>query len=64
MFVHMHKPSIVNFGASMPFRENGRAMIENEGIKRILYVSHEKFLGLYLTIDRSKFWAFEILQTK
>lgn len=44
----MHKPSIVNFGASMPFRENGRAMIENEGIKRILYVSHKKCFWAYI----------------
>lgn len=63
MFAHTHKPSIVNCGASVPI--NGRVMIEKEGIKRIPYISPRKaFLGLYLTMDMSESWAFEILQTK
>lgn len=63
MFAHTHKPSIVNCGPSVPI--NGRVMIENEGIKRILYISPWKtFLGLYLTKDMSEFWVSEILGTK
>lgn len=65
MFGHIHKARIVNSGASVTIKGNSSIRIENEGIRRILYISPCKVsLGLYLTVDMSEFWVFETLQPK